>query len=85
MHWSDVFHAKPEPARALTEAELRQAFKLGVLQALLPREVCSGYANGCVCRGCRERAVQATERGYSRDGMLNAPRQPKQPWDAKAA
>jgi hypothetical protein len=84
MDRQSCFHAEPEQPRALTESELRMAFKLGVLRAIVSREVCSSYANGCVCSGCRERAVQAAERGYGPDGMLNAPAAPKQPWEQAA-
>jgi len=85
MDWHDVFHAEREQPRALTEQELRQAWRLGVLPAVVSREVCSSYANGCVCSSCSQRAVQTAERGFGPDGMLKAPAQPRQPWDVEAA
>lgn len=79
-----VFHARPDAPRALTESELRVAFRLGVLPALVTRTVCHGYQNCCVCPDCLSVAQQGAERGFSKDGRINPPEAPRQPWEIAA-
>lgn len=84
MDWTSVFHAEVDGPRPLTESELRQAFRLGVLSAFVDREVCSGYQNCCVCSECQDRARQVAERGFTPAGQITPPAAPAQPWDAAA-
>lgn len=81
MHWSEVFRAEPEQPRALTEDELRQAFRLGVLGAILSREVCHGRRNGCTCSKCREIGAMIDENGFTPDGLIAGPKSVRQPWE----
>jgi hypothetical protein len=46
----------------------------GRLRLLDRPPICHGYANGCVCVECVERAA----------GPVRAPSQPRQPWETAA-
>lgn len=45
---------------------------------------CMTYACGCVCRECLDLAKQIAERGFTRDGKVNPPKAPPQPWQIAA-
>lgn len=82
--WRKVFYAEPEPPRALTEEELRQAHRLGLLPAILSREVCHGRRNCCTCAVCAQIGVAIEENGFTPEGLIAGRKTPRQPWELAA-
>ena len=83
-----LFRFAPGDFACSSEARVKLSLADRTLGALLglgdlveqDREHCHGYACGCVCSLCSDRASAATL-----SDALPAPEAPKQPWEVRAA